>query len=60
MFIRLARLFLALLYVLPILPGLIAATLQAFGLMPTQAIGDGYAQLNSDPGYWPSIHLTLK
>lgn len=50
----------AIAFFLPILIGIAGSVVPAFGLMPSLAHGNGFAQLFSDPRFLPSIWLSLK
>ena len=49
-----------LLFVAPLLAGLMGTVLPAFGLLPQLADAQGFTQLFNDPRFWPSVRLTLQ
>lgn len=48
-----------LLFVLPLVAGLLGTVLPAFGLLPGLSESEGFTALASDSRFWPSIRLTL-
>ena len=57
---RLAGIFLALFFALPVIVGITGSILPAFGLLPPIAESAGFKSLIADPRFLPSIRLTLK
>jgi len=49
-----------LLFIVPLLAGLVGTILPAFGLLPQLAENEGFTQLFSDPRFWPAAKLTLQ
>lgn len=52
--------FVLLLFVVPLLAGLIGTILPAFGLLPQLADTEGFTELFNDPRFWPAARLTLQ
>lgn len=48
-----------LLFVVPLVAGLVGTLLPAFGLLPGLAESQGFSQLFADSRFWPSVRLTL-
>ncbi len=49
-----------LLFIAPLLAGLIGTVLPAFGMLPQLAETEGFTPLFNDPRFWPSARLTLQ
>lgn len=57
---RLIVLLLAGLFSTPLIIGILGSLLPALSLAPSLAPGNGFAELISDPRFWPSLLLTIK